>query len=962
MRADKGGTPLHYAALFRGMAENLDCGVVVIDAGHTILYCNRWIGVRAGMAKDVTLGRSLIDVFTELDASVLNSIDEAVETGQPRVLSPLLHPLWVTSTPAARQFVRVVPFNADRGGQGGAVIIVQDVTAQFEYERHLQDRTRREWEQVFQAISHPALILDPHRRIVAANDAAAGIVGLPPEELAGRQCYTLFHGTAGPPPDCPFERLQVSRAAEAAVVEMDILGGTFLTSCTPVWAEGGRLEKVIHIATDVTELKRAEKEQAMLTRRLEGLWRLAQLVDADEETFSEHVLAECLDITGSRYGFFGFIDGDEKAMYSYGHSRDAKADCRVAARPAVFPIVGAGVWAEAVRRRAPVVINDCSLDHPGKKGLPEGHVPISRLMVVPVLAQERVVLIAAVANKATDYSEDDLRQLNSFIFSVRVVFEKKRNDEALKKAEAKYRTMFENALEGMFQTTLDGKIRTANPALARMLGYETPQDLIDGITDLGRQLYVNPNQRREVTSLLASRGLLEGYPVEVYRKDGTVAWVSLNVYAVRGENGAFAYIEGAAEDITGRKEAERALSASEERYRAFVEHSSEAICLFEMDGGPVDVRLPADEQVDLIYARALIGECNTTFATAHGFGGPEEMRGLRIGQVFPRLAKENLDYLRAFVESGHRLAGMETKELTRDGGIAYFLNSLNGHREGDRLFRIWSVKQDISRIKRVEEEIRTLNAELEQRIQERTARLEVANRELEAFAYSVSHDLRAPLRAIDGFSAALLEDYGHLLDDEGQRLFGVIRSSAKRMDDLITGLLALSRVARVESRFSVVDMTALAAAVFREAASEDVRRTISFSAAALPEAQGDPTLLRQVWTNLLSNAVKFTAPKDERAIEVGGYTDGPVHTYFVKDNGIGFNPDYAGKLFGVFQRLHKAGEFEGTGVGLAIVQRIVARHGGRVWAEGRVGDGATFWFALPVRRVDLGDGVLKDPP
>jgi two-component system sensor kinase len=214
---------------------------------------------------------------------------------------------------------------------------------------------------------------------------------------------------------------------------------------------------------------------------------------------------------------------------------------------------------------------------------------------------------------------------------------------------------------------------------------------------------------------------------------------------------------------------------------------------------------------------------------------------------------------------------------------------------------------------------------------------------MEAFTYSVSHDLRAPLRAVDGYARILTEDYSGLLGAEGRRLCGVISASARDMGRLIDSLLSLSRLSRQEMRRIAVDMTALAEAVYRETTAPAEQVRIDFQVASLPPAQGDPALLRQVWVNLLGNAVKFSRRQERARIEVG-WEKG---AYFVRDNGVGFDMAYAGKLFGVFQRLHSAQEFEGTGAGLAIAQRIVHRHGGRIWGEGEAGKGATFFFTLP---------------
>jgi signal transduction histidine kinase len=253
-------------------------------------------------------------------------------------------------------------------------------------------------------------------------------------------------------------------------------------------------------------------------------------------------------------------------------------------------------------------------------------------------------------------------------------------------------------------------------------------------------------------------------------------------------------------------------------------------------------------------------------------------------------------------------------------------------------------------LKNDEEKIRAFNTELEQRIIERTSQLEAANKELEAFAYSVSHDLRAPLRAVDGFSKFVLEDYENKLDSEGKRLLNLIRSNIQKMDQLITDLLALSRVARCELNFSGIDMTQMAISMFKETAAQDVHDKINLKVDQLPEAYADPTYLRQVWANLIANAIKFSSKEMKPSIKICGRTENGFNVYYVKDNGVGFNPEYAHKLFGVFQRLHKSDDFEGTGVGLAIVQRIIHRHGGKVWAEGEEGKGAIFYFSLPVKK------------
>jgi PAS domain S-box-containing protein len=254
----------------------------------------------------------------------------------------------------------------------------------------------------------------------------------------------------------------------------------------------------------------------------------------------------------------------------------------------------------------------------------------------------------------------------------------------------------------------------------------------------------------------------------------------------------------------------------------------------------------------------------------------------------------------------------------------------------------------VVQLKTVEIRIRDLNVKLEQRVRERTVELEAANGELEAFSYSVSHDLRAPLRAIEGFAEVVLMDHGEQLDPEEQRLLGAVRANARRMSKLIDDLLTFSRTGRSELGRTRMDMRAIVQDAIDEVASDPrARAKIDFRLESLPETDGDASLIRQVWLNLLSNAVKFSARAGHPVIEVGGTPKGNFVVYHVRDNGAGFDPQFADKLFGVFQRLHDRDEFEGTGIGLALVKRIAERHGGQIWAEGEPDKGATLSFSLP---------------
>lgn len=380
------------------------------------------------------------------------------------------------------------------------------------------------------------------------------------------------------------------------------------------------------------------------------------------------------------------------------------------------------------------------------------------------------------------------------------------------------------------------------------------------------------------------------------------------------------------------EEARSSLEDSRARYRSLVENLNDVI--FSLDAtGKFTYVSPALRNFSRLMPEQILGRSYLAFIHR------DDESALAAG----------FDRVMAGQPESH-----EFRLLNADGGVRYVRVSGRQLLEEGRVIGLTGVMSDITERKLAEDEIRRLNQVLEQRVVERTAQLEAANKELEAFAYSVSHDLRAPLRHINGFLGLLKENLTSALDEQSQHYMNTISQAASRMGALIDDLLSFSRMGRQELTQAPVDLGVLARDVIRELDPETTGRAIDWRIDVLPVVTGDRSMLRIVLVNLISNALKFTQPRARTEIMIGTQAgDETENVIFVRDNGVGFDMQYARKLFGVFERLHGVEEFEGTGIGLANVRRVISRHGGRTWAEGTVGVGATFYFSLPKSSKDV---------
>ena len=499
---------------------------------------------------------------------------------------------------------------------------------------------------------------------------------------------------------------------------------------------------------------------------------------------------------------------------------------------------------------------------------------------------------------------------------------RKTAEESLRENEELFAEAFKSSPDSLaIIRASDRTVLKANETLCRLWG-ATSEEII-GKPTREYSVWVDEEARKDFTRTLQEKGecLDREALLQLYDGRRLEFIVSARMISLRGES----CIVTVMRDISERKKAENALRESRQEFKEL------------FDNAPIGYHV--------VDAKGCIARINHAELKMLGYTA-EELLGQPVWKISAQEEVSRAAVLEKL--SGVPPPPVFERWLKRKDGTTFPVaieDRLMRDPDG-KIIGIRAIIQDITERKYAEEEIHRLNAELEERVVERTAQLEAANRELEAFSYSVSHDLRAPLRAVNGFAEIVIDDYAPLLPPEGRRQLEVIRESARHMGELIDDLLSFSRLSRQPLHKQPVNHAHLVRAVLADMSTDLEGRDVRITVGDLPASDGDPSLLKQVWVNLLSNAVKYTRKREHAVIEIGCDTRAGRTVFFIRDNGSGFDMRYAAKLFGVFQRLHRAEDYEGTGVGLAIVQRVIHRHGGRIWAEAALDRGATFYFTL----------------
>ena len=766
----------------------------------------------------------------------------------------------------------------------------------------------RDWQQVVDTAYQGIWALDERFVTTFVNDRMAELLQVQPREMPGRSFKEFVF-----PEDLPSHELQVSerRAGRSGSYERRLRrtdGSSFwaIVSATPQLDPEGRFTGSFALITDITSRKEIEVALQRRTAELEAIYENAPVMmcvlDADRRVlYANRAFTEFtgLSETELRLGAAGGVLGCMNSLEDprgCGFGTDC-APCPL--RAAIDDTVRTGRSHRDVEYRGTVAR--------------DGRV-------------HQVVLLAATASARG-------AAVPAILVCIQDISPRVKAEAALVDSEARYRALFENAVEGIFQTAPDGRILHVNPAAARMNGFETPEEFADAVNLRGHLPWADPEACRRFASLLEAEGTVRGLEMEVRRPDGRTSWLSINASAARDAGGNVVRFEGTTIDITAMREARQALAEQARFLQTLVDAMPHPVYFKGRDG-------------------KYLG-CNRAFETIMGLT-KAQILGRTVLDVFPgasaALSHEQDEALFASPGAQFVEASLETPAGPRGTGL--FQKATFEGPDGSVAGIIGSIV-DVTELKRAEADVRRLNDDLEARVRERTHELTVANGELESFAYSVSHDLRAPLRAIASFSQLVQAEGATLLPDRSREYLGRVITAAEKMSGLIDALLGLSRIARRELRVEPIDLSAAAHEVARELIAGQPSRAVDLVVAEGLRTEGDPELARIVLRNLLENALKFSAARKPARIEIGSVSGnppgepGPAGTvFFVRDNGAGFDMQYAEKMFGPFQRLHAEAEFPGNGIGLATAQRILHRHGGRIWADAAPGAGATFSFTF----------------
>ena len=723
-----------------------------------------------------------------------------------------------------------------------------------------------------------------------------------------------------------------------------------------VQGRNGRISHYQGFCFDITDRKLTEQSMSVANARLEALWSVSALATADLKKIADHTLASLTRMTGSKYGFFGFLDETESTMIIHSWSGEAMQNCALVDKPVHFPIDQAGVWAEAVRLREPLILNDYSVDHPAKKGFPHGHVSLINILVVPCIVHGRITAVAAVANHASGYDQDDVEQVTAFLSSIQVIVDGKRTRAELADQKARYQAIWDGAPVSIWEEDWSGvtalldrlheqgvcefgtyfeehpefvaealravKILDVNEETVRMFHGRDRADMLASLETIFSTPDTLPGFIGELNALAQGE---HTYTTEMRlrRLDKELIHVLLNM-SFFPSNTPPGTVLVSLLDITERKRMEQALHESDEKFRTIADFTSDWEYWLGPDGALVYVS-PSCERVTGYPAQAFMDDPGLMQRIIH----PEDKDNLDCYEIIQSTALDE-------VHTGHDL-----RIITHMGEIRWIAHSCQAvySKDGQFLGRRGS-NRDITARKLAEQEVHFKNDQLQKVLAEK-----------DAFFAIIAHDLKSPLSGLLGMTGLLVEDFEGLTMHELRQLAREMGLSVQNLYNLLENLLEWSQMER--GMASLEPSPCFLAELVNsnldllQAVAEQKKITLRNAVAADTLILADQPMLNTVLRNLIANAIKFVEPGG--SVDVSARKDGAMVAVTVQDNGIGMDRKTLTGLFALEKKVKRrgtAGE-KGTGLGLMLCKQFIEQHGGNIWVESEPDKGTTVFFTLP---------------
>ena len=804
-----------------------------------------------------------------------------------------------------------------------AAMVIGEIVERRVAEEELM-KIKSDWEIIFQSIPHPTFILDKEQNVIAANKYLEKMIGISSKNMKGHKCWELMHGdeAQSAPEGCPFTASCELDANIASEMEVSALGRWYMITCKPVYDSNGEIDKVIHIAMDITERKQAEMSLA----ESEEKYRL--LTETAQDIILVHDLEGNVPYANARALEFLGIKAEELSSIN-------------------------------ILNYVPKEYHPFLEQHVQER---RGGFTGSRLYPLELIGANKQIIPVEVSSTPIISNGE----MTGILAVIRDISERMQGEKAIKESQERFEIFMDNLPGAVF-------IKDHNSNMLYVNKYILSQ--WNGMNDIGKSPQEIYNSEIAENILIQDRLTLERGTLntieEIDNPDGTISFYDSTKFVLPNPNGE-PMIGGVSLDVTQRIKAEE----QKERYahRLEILRKIDSIVLETLSFESVCIAAVQNLHKLIPFDILAVNVVNGEMISIHTLYKPDNMydylsnerqylpdqnfinmlkqqRTIIINDAVTADTPENMTIRRALIADGMQ-SFMYNAMIMQDELVGFlwfscldkeFFNKDYEEIAGEFANQLAIVLHHLRLIQRIKEHA----VELEQKVEERTRQLRTSNQELEAFSYSVAHDLRAPLRTIEGYSTILIEDYAPSLHEEAINLLDTIRRTSHRMDTLIKELLELAKLTRNALKIGRIDMHQVATDLCAEIARQYPQLSFEVSIADLPECVGDYALIVQVWQNLLDNAYKFSATGDERKIDVGFSSTAEEIVYYVRDSGVGFDMKYVDKIFAPFQRLHRESEFDGTGIGLAIVKKVIDRHNGRVWAESVVGSGTTMYFSIP---------------